>query len=130
MYDESPHHTAQTMTDPIDETTSGSEVRSDSAERSRRDAIREGAFAAVMQGGGENYLSAFAVFLNASAWQIALLSALPQVVGTWAQLLSLKLLNHFPHRKAVMLTGMTGQALWWLPLLTLPFVFPSHARWI
>jgi MFS family permease len=107
-----------------------SDLADEAGERSRRNAIREGAFAALMQGGGENYLSAFAVLLNASAWQIGLLAALPQVVGTWSQLLSLKILSRFSNRKALMLAGMLGQITCWLPLLLLPLFFPRHAAWI
>ena len=65
----------------------------DHGKRSRRYGIREGTFQAIMQGGGENYLSAFALLLHASPFQIGLLSALPQLVGTWAQLFSLKILQ-------------------------------------
>jgi len=99
-------------------------------ERSRRYGIRDGAFQAVMQGGGEQYLSAFALLLHATPLQIGLLSALPQLVGTWSQLLSVKALNRFQHRKAVMLTGATGQALSWLPLLVLPLLSPTYGPWI
>lgn len=104
--------------------------RTEAGERSRLYGIREGAFAAVMQGGGENYLSAFALLLHATAFQIGLLSALPQLVGTWSQLLSVKVLNRFQHRKAVILTGAAGQALWWIPLLVLPLLFPSQGPWL
>ncbi len=83
-----------------------------------------------MQGGGENYLSAFALLLHASAFQIGLLSALPQLVGTWAQLLSVKILHRYHHRKALMLAGSAGQAVLWLPLLALPLMFPAHAPWL
>src|SRR5712691_11322178 len=89
-------------------------------ERSRHYGIRDGAFQAVMVGGGENYLSAFALLLHSSAFQIGLLSALPQIVGTWVQLLSVKVLNRFYHRKAIILVGAAGQAVVWLPLLVLP----------
>ncbi len=99
-------------------------------ERSRRYGIRDGAFQAVMQGGGEQYLSAFALLLHATPLQVGLLSALPQLVGTWSQLLSVKALNRFQHRKAVMLTGATGQALSWLPLLVLPLLSPTYGPWI
>src|SRR5881396_2929194 len=94
--------------------------------RSRRYGIRDGAFQAVMQGSGENYLSAFALLLHASALQIGILSALPQLVGTWAQLLSVKALNRFQHRKTLILTGAAGQAASWLPLLPLPILFPEQ----
>ncbi len=99
-------------------------------ERSRRYGIRDGAFQAVMQGGGEQYLSAFALLLHATPLQIGLLSALPQLVGTWSQLLSVKALNRFHHRKAVMLAGATGQAFFWLPLLVLPLLSPTYGPWI
>src|SRR5256885_2587305 len=99
-------------------------------ERSRRYGIRDGAFQAVMVGGGENYLSAFALLLHASAFQIGLLSALPQIVGTWVQLLSVKVLNRFHHRKAIILVGAAGQAMVWLPLLVLPLVFLENAPWL
>jgi len=100
------------------------------SERSRHYGIREGAFQAIMVGGGENYLSAFALLLHASAFQIGLLSALPQLVGTWAQLFSVKVLNRFHHRKALILVGAAGQAVVWLPLLALPLVFREDAPWL
>ena len=83
-----------------------------------------------MQGGGENYLSAFALLLHATAFQIGLLSALPQLVGTWAQLLSVKVLNRFQHRKGIILAGAAGQAALWLPLLMLPLLFPEEGPWL
>jgi MFS family permease len=105
-------------------------MKTSSDERSRRYGIREGAFQAIMQGAGENYLSAFGLLLHASVFQIGLLSALPQLVGTWAQLFSVKVLNRFQHRKAIILTGALGQAVLWLPLLALPLLFPKEGPWL
>src|SRR5437773_11808117 len=90
------------------------------SERSRRYGIREGAFQAIMAGGGGNYLSAFALLLHASAFQIRLLSALPPVVGTWAQLFAVQVLNLFHHPKALILVGAAAQAPVWVPLLAPP----------
>src|SRR2546425_11064652 len=95
----------------------------DLGERSRRYGIRDGAFQAVMVGGGENYLSAFALLLHASAFQIGLLSALPQIVGTWVQLLSVKVLNPVHPRKAIILVRAAGHAGVWVPLLGRALVF-------
>jgi hypothetical protein len=100
------------------------------SEQSRRYGIRDGACQAIMQGGGEHYLSAFALLLHATPLQIGLLSALPQLVGTWTQLLSVKVLNLVQHRKTIMLAGVTGQALSWLPLLALPLLSPQYGPWI
>jgi len=102
----------------------------DGGEQSRRYGIREGAFQAIMLGGGENYLSAFALLLHASAFQIGLLSALPQLIGTWTQLLSVKALSWVRHRKSIILTGVAGQAFVWLPLLALPLIFPEQGPWL
>ncbi|TAL10515.1 MAG: MFS transporter [Nitrospirae bacterium] len=102
----------------------------DGGEQSRRCGTREGVFQAIMLGGGENYLSAFALLLHASAFQVGLLSALPQLIGTWAQLLSVKALGWVRHRKSLILTGVAGQAFVWLPLLALPLIFPEQGPWL
>jgi len=99
-------------------------------ERSRRYGIRDGAFQAVAQGGGENFLSAFAILLHATPFQVGLLSALPQLVGTWTQLLAVKTLNRVRHRKTLILVGAIGQTVLWLPLLALPLLFPEQGAWL
>jgi MFS family permease len=102
----------------------------DNAEVSRRYGIRDGAFQAIVQGGGENYLSAFALLLHASVLQIGILSALPQLCGTVAQLFSVKILHRFRHRKSLILAGAIGQTLLWLPVLGLPLLFPQQGSWL
>jgi MFS family permease len=87
---------------------------------------REGAFCAVMQGGGETYLSAFALLFQANAFQLGLLSALPPLVGTCSQLLSIKILSEIKARRPLILTGAIGQAAAWLPVFILPLLFPTH----
>ena len=111
---------------PTDRIEDGGQAR----ERSRRYGVRDGAFQAAAQGGGENFLSAFAILLHATPFQIGLLSALPQLVGTWAQLLAVKTLNRVRHRKALILAGAIGQAVLWLPLLALPLLFPEQGPWL
>ncbi|HXF91243.1 MAG TPA: MFS transporter [Nitrospiraceae bacterium] len=100
-----------------------------SHERNRRYGIHEGAFQAVAQGSGENYLSAFALFLHATPLQIGILSSLPQLIGTLAQLLSVKALSRVP-RKPLILLGAAGQAALWLPIFSLPLLFPRAAPWL
>src|SRR6478736_873178 len=100
-------------------------VEQDLREPSRRYGLRDGACQAIAQGSGEQYLSAFALLLGASPFQLSVLSALPQLIGTGAQLASVKLLRWFPDRKALIRTGTAGQALSWLPILLLPLLFPD-----
>ena len=99
-------------------------------EPSRRYGLRDGACQAVTQGSGEQYLSAFALLLGASPFQLSVLSALPQLIGTGAQLASVKLLRWFPDRKTLIRVGTAGQALAWLPILMLPLLFPSSGPWL
>lgn len=75
-----------------------------------------------MSGAGESYLSAFAIFLKATNPQIALLASLPQMVGAFFQFISVKLLNILRSRKKIILSGVIGQALAWLFILSTPLV--------
>ncbi len=105
-------------------------LQQDSSEQSRRYGLRDGASQAVTQGSGEQYLSAYALLLQANAFQLSLLSALPQVIGTAAQLASVKLLRVFPDRKALIRTGTIGQGLAWIPIVLLPLIFPAFGTWL
>ena len=102
----------------------------DSQALGRKYGVRDAAFQAASQGGGENYFSAFAVLLHASPFQIGVLSALPQLIGTVAQLSSVKLLQYFGMPGRLIKTGGTGQALSWLPLLTLPLLISDYGPWL
>ncbi len=113
-----------TVSNPVEQPS-----RETPQERSLRAGIRDGGCQALALGGGENYLSAFALLLHATPLQIGILSALPQLVGTWAQLFSVKILNRFPHRKALVLFGATGQTLSWIPILALPLLIPDYGAW-
>jgi len=105
-------------------------VQQESNEPSRRYGLRDGACQAITQGSGEQYLSAFALLLHASPFQLSLLSALPQLIGTVAQVASIKLLRCFPDRKALIRAGTVGQALAWIPILLLPLLFPDTGPWL
>jgi MFS family permease len=105
-------------------------VDQDLREPSRRYGLRDGASQAITQGSGEHYLSAFALLLGASPFQLSVLSALPQLIGTGAQLASVKLFRWFSDRKALIRAGIIGQALSWLPILVLPLLFPAYAPWL
>ncbi len=99
-------------------------------ESGRRFGLHDGIFQATTQGAGEQYLSAFALMLHATPFHLSLLSALPQLLGTWAQFVSVKVSHWFPHRKAHLLWGITGQSIAWLPILVLPLLFPQWGPWL
>jgi hypothetical protein len=70
------------------------------------------------------------LLLHASPFQLSLLSALPQLVGTVAQILSVKVLQWCPNRKALISVGTVGQALTWIPIVLLPLVLPQWGPWL
>lgn len=96
-------------------------------EESLRHSLKDGGAFAIMIGIGETYLSAFALFLRASTPQIGLLASLPPLLASLVQLFSAWLGRRTGHRKAIVLTGATVQALAWLPLTVLPIIFRELA---
>ena len=81
----------------------------------------EGCFWAIMYGGGETFLSACAVFLQFSAFQISFLSSFPPFIGSCFQLFSATLKNKFRDIKQFVVTMSYVQALLWLLLIYLLF---------
>jgi MFS family permease len=88
--------------------------------------VRDGMAFSVQVGAGETYFSAFALFLKATAPQVALLSTLPPLLGSAAQLFS-AWLGGYMGRRRVVLVGCMLQALLWIPILLVPLLFEPHA---
>ena len=80
----------------------------------------------VQVGAGETYFSAFALFLRATAPQVAFIATLPALLGSSAQIFS-AWLGNYAGRKRLVLAGCTLQALLWLPILLVPVLFAAHA---
>lgn len=99
-------------------------------ESGRRFGIHDGLFQAIAQGGGEQYLSAFALLLHATPFQLSILSASPQLLGTWAQLVSVKVAHWFPSPASQVFWGIIGQSLAWIPILALPLLWPDQGPWL
>ena len=127
-----PHedHADLTLPGRIPETMSTNSQSKSAGERGLRYGLRDGACQAVTQGSGEQYLSAFALLLHATPFQLSVLSALPQLIGTGAQLVSVKLLQWFPNRKALISVGTVGQAVAWIPIVLLPLLIPQWGPWL
>ena len=102
----------------------------DAQESGRRFGIRDGMYQAVAQGGGEHFLSAFALLFSATPFQLSILSAIPQLLGTWAQLVSVKVSHYFPSRASQVYWGILGQSISWIPILGLPLLWPEHGPWL
>lgn len=85
-------------------------------------AVRDGMAHAVTIGAAETYFGAFGIFLKATAVQIGILAALPPIVGAFAQVFSLKVLEHIRSRRFLVVSGARMQASSLILLVLLPFV--------
>ncbi len=79
--------------------------------------IKDGSWWAVMAGFGQSYLSAFAVFLNSTPFQLSMLASIPLVLSSFLQLFAFKLTNIFSSRKKLVLYSAFLQALVWLLII-------------
>ena len=95
-------------------------------DRALRHSIRDGMAFSVQVGAGETYFSAFALFLKASAAQVALVTTLPPLLGSLAQIFS-AWLGGYVGRRRLVLIGCTSQALLWLPVLLVPLIAGNYA---
>jgi len=94
---------------------------------SLKHSLKDATAFAAMTGMGETYLSAFGVFLKATAPQIGVLASLPPLLASFAQPLSAWLGRRTGQRKRIVVAGAALQAFAWLPILLLPALFPEHA---
>jgi len=90
--------------------------------KSLRYSILDGAFAASMIGFGESFFAPFAVFLKANNIQLGLLSSLPQVLGSFSQLLSNQLIRLFRSRKILVCTAAAAQGVMLIPIALVFFL--------
>jgi MFS family permease len=95
-------------------------------ERSLRYSVRDAVAYSVMTGGLETYFSAFAIFLKASAMQVALVATLPNLLGSLGQLVSAWLGHRINRRKPIIVRGAYAQALVLPFMLALPFLLPAY----
>jgi MFS family permease len=79
---------------------------------------KDGTAATVTGSAGDNFISAYAVALNATNFQIGLLSALPNLLPV--EILTTKLIGKFS-RKKIVVSGVMVQIILWLLIATLGF---------
>lgn len=95
-----------------------------------RQSVSEGNAAALMQGLGNDFVSAFALRLGAVPEMIGLLAALPQLVHALTQFLALHLVARVSSRLALIRAVVLVQALLWLPIAALALWAGPPAFWL
>lgn len=89
--------------------------------RSLRVSFFDGAFYAIMFGLGDTFFTPFAIALNATHFQVGLLTSLPGLAAALFQLPAPALTDHLG-RKRFILAGVFLQALLYLPIIAAPFL--------
>ena len=89
---------------------------------SQREAVASSATSGIC----DNFLNAFAIHLDATVPQIGWLTAFPQLIGAWLQLLSVWIGLHF-ERKRLILAGTICQAGALLGMATIAVISPGAA---
>lgn len=94
-------------------------------EKSLKHSIKDGVAYSLMTGAGESYFSAFAVFLKATAPQVALLASLPPLLASFFQVFAVYLGQHFKARRSIVVTGALIQAVALFSIALLPIFYTS-----
>ena len=88
---------------------------------STAEGIASGAFGGL----GDRYIVAFAVAMQTNSLQLGLLTSVPGLLASLAQLGDARLIRILRSRKAVVLAFAMAQGLMFLPILSLAFVARS-----
>jgi len=91
--------------------------------KASRISIREGGAFGFFDGFGLRYITPYALLLGMSNAMIGILIALPQMLGTSVQLLTLKLLDKGIHRKTISWIGTFLQTAMWFPIIFLGWLY-------
>jgi len=94
-----------------------------------RNSTIEGAAASAMSGLTGGYITPYALTMQATTQQIGYLTSLPNFANSFIQLISPFLSEHVNSRKTFLLPLILMQAVLWLPILAIPFLFQTNQFW-
>ncbi len=97
--------------------------------KSLRLSVLDGSAYAAMLGLTQNYVTPFALVLQATTMQIGLLSSVPGFVTAFSQLAAPGLAERAGSRKRMILPAIFIHALMWLPVFLVPYLFRSAGVW-
>jgi len=90
--------------------------------QARRHSIKEGIFNTIKTSFGTQFISPFAIAINSSNSLVAMLSSITGLLGPLSQVPGSKLMEKYSRKKIVMKTIFL-EALVWLPLILIAFLF-------
>ncbi len=80
-------------------------------------------YAAIKDGVTSNFIIPYALALKAGNEYIAMISTMPNLIGSFFQLFSSDLLNILKNRKIIIFFTALLDALLWIPILLIPFLW-------
>jgi len=89
----------------------------------------DGMFASVSLGLTGNYITPYALTMQATTQQIGYLTSFPSFANMLVMLMAPLLTERVGNRKKIILPGVLIQALLYLPMLALVFIFPTNQVW-
>jgi len=88
----------------------------------RKKSIKEGIFASMQASFGSNYISPFAIAINASNSIVALFGSVAGILGPLSQLFGSKLIEKHS-RKSIVRKAVLVEALSWIPIILIAILF-------
>ena len=101
--------------------------KDDRVEKSLRHSIKDGVAYSLLTGSSESYFAAFAIFLKATAPQVALLASLPPLIAAFFQVFAVFLGQHTGVRKQIVVFGAVVQLLALGVIAAVPALFGSSS---
>jgi len=90
--------------------------------QSLQNSIKDASAVSVMDGVGTNFVSPYAIAMQASPLQIGLLTSIANLLAPWFQIFANKLMR-VRSRKFIVSRAVLFHALLWAPLALIPFLF-------
>ena len=92
---------------------------------SLQNSVKDAGAFSVMEGAGTNFVSPYAIAMNANPIQVSLLTSLTSLLPPWFQIYANKLMK-IRSRKYIVVNAVLLQALLWVPLALIPFIFDDE----
>jgi MFS family permease len=97
--------------------------------KSLKNSVLDAASYSSMAGLTQNYITPYALAMDATTTQIGFLTAIPYLAMIMMQLVAPTLAERAGSRKRFILAGAFLHSLIWLPILLIPFIFHTHQVW-
>ncbi|MBI2671178.1 MFS transporter [Candidatus Woesearchaeota archaeon] len=101
----------------------GSVKVKDETKKSLKYSVISGSFYGVTDGSANSYVSPFAIAMNASNNQVALLTSIPSLIGPLSQLGTVKAMEKTKSRKKIIIMSALLQSMMLIPMMLIPFIF-------